>query len=159
MYAALDGREEAWVAPSAQKAAFNPRAAEERIAFQPVVVEKDSQPDADAVYPLTAIVGTQRYQLGSGIRTRASERIQAWEAAGQMEISPEDAAALGLEAGERLLVRSAFGAVRRPIRITSDVQQGQLFLPTGVDGNKAIQLFGPTPAGGWKSCAVNIEKA
>ena len=104
-------------------------------------------------------MGTRRYQLGSGTRTRASERIRAHKTAGRLEISSGDAAALGLKAGDAALVRSAYGQVTRPLRITSAVRQGLVFLPTGVDGNNAMQLFGLTPAGGWKSCAVNIEKA
>lgn len=157
MYAALNGRDEAWIEPAAQKAAFTTDGADGRISFCPVVSEQVTPPEKN--YPFTAIVGTQRYQLGSGTRTRASERIQDFESAGQIEISPVDATALDLNNGDCAVVRSSSGEVTRQIRITPDLSQRYIFVPTGANGNDAMNLFGLADAAGWKTCAVKIEKA
>jgi formate dehydrogenase alpha subunit len=157
MYAALDGRDEAWIEPAAQKAAFNKEGKNGRIPFCPVICGKATSTEEN--YPFTAIVGTRRYQLGSGTRTRASGRIQDFESAGRLEISPADAAALDLNNGDFAVVRSLSGEIKRQLRITSDLKQGHIFVPTGANGNDAMELFALSDETGWKSCAVQIEKA
>lgn len=157
MYAALNGHNEAWIKPAAQKAAFNIQGADERIAFCPVVSERVTPPDKN--YPFTAIVGTRRFQLGSGTRTRASERIQEFGSAGQLEISPADAAALDCNDGDSAVVRSPWGEIQRTLRISTDLRPGHIFVPTGANGNDAMDLFKLADETEWKSCAVQIEKA
>ena len=157
MYAALNGHTEAWIKPTAQKTAFNIQGADQRISFGPVFSEELTPPEKN--YPYTAIVGTRRYQLGSGTRTRASGRIQDFVSAGQLEISPADAAVLDLNEGNTAVVRSPWGEIRRQLRITSDLKQGHIFVPTGTNGNDAMELFELAGGTGWKSCAVQVEKA
>jgi formate dehydrogenase alpha subunit len=161
-YAALDGRDEAWIEATSAKALFKSKGAGRAISFYPVVSTTDKP--ADDAYPFTAIVGTQRYQLGSGTRTGASERIQAFESAGSLEIAPPDAAALELNDGDRIVVRSRFGTVIRPIRLEKGLSARCLFIPTGTNENDAMGLFSLSDltvpgAAGWKTCGVNIEKA
>jgi len=157
MYAALNGHHEAWIQPNAQKAAFHIQGDAERISFCPVVSARVTSPEKN--YPFTAIVGTRRYQLGSGTRTRASGRIQGLGSAGRLEISPADAAALDFSDGDSAVVRSPWGEIRRALRISSDLKQGNIFVPTGANGNDAMELFELADETEWKSCAVQIEKA
>lgn len=156
MYAHLDGRAVSWLTPPAADASPAADGKAARMAFRPVVITPPVPEEEN--YPFTAIVGTQRYHLGSGTRTRASERIAEFTAAGHIEISPADAAALALSAGDTVVVRSARGAVQRAVAITPGLPEGFLFVPGAVGGNDAMNLFALTDDGGWKRCAVSIEK-
>lgn len=161
-YASLNGSHEAWLEMTSTKSLFDPKGGDELISFYPVVSPED-QP-ADPEYPFTAIVGTQRYQLGSGTRTGASERIREFALAGDIEMSPRDAAEFDLASGNAVAVTSPHGTLTRTIQIKSGLNPGQIFIPTGVKSNEAMNLFSlsdlTTPkAAGWKTCAVKIEKA
>lgn len=162
MYASLNGRNQAWIEMTSAKALFNSKNAGELISFYPVVSTEDMP--ADPEYPFTAIVGTQRYQLGSGTRTASSERIQNFTAAGKIEMSPRDGADLKVEDDDTVIVSSHDGTVTRSIQLKSGLTPGQIFVPAGVNGNEAMNLFSLSEltipgAAGWKTCAVKIEKA
>ena len=132
------------------------------ISFYPVVSTEEEPADRD--YPLTAIVGSQRYHLGSGTRTQASDRIQGVECFGKLEISPQDGVRLDLENDDIITVRSRFGALKRKLRLKDTIPQGHIFVATGVNDNEAMGLFSlsdMTKPGspGWKTCQVKVEKA
>jgi formate dehydrogenase alpha subunit len=162
MYASLNGNNEAWLEMTSKKALFSSKGADELIPFYPVVSTEDKP--ADAEYPFTAIVGTQRYQLGSGTRTRASERIREFASAGKLEMSPRDAADLEVEKDDTVSISSANGTMTREVQIKPGLSPGHLFVPTGVNNNEAMNLFSLSDltipgAAGWKTCEVKIEKA
>jgi formate dehydrogenase alpha subunit len=162
LYASLNGRSQAWLELASDKALFNAKEADELISFYPVVSTEDQS--ADPAYPFTAIVGTQRYQLGSGTRTGASERIRAYASAAKIEMAPRDAADLAAENGDTVTVSSQYGSVTRAIQIEPGLSPGRIFVPTGAKNNEAMNLFGLSDltvpdAAGWKTCAVKIEKA
>ncbi len=162
MYASLDGRDHGWLAETGEKALFKSPGAEGLISFYPVVSTEDDPLDKD--YPYTAIQGSQRYHLGSGTRTQASERILAVALAGSLEISPRDGADLDITDDATVVVQSRFGEIRRKIRLQSSVPAGHIFVPAGFAGNDAMNLFGLSDlskpgSAGWKTCRVKIEKA
>jgi len=161
MYSALNGRDQGWIEPGSDKAVFKTTGAEGLIPFYPVVsIEEESETQE---YPFFAIVGSLRYQLGSGTRTRASDRIRGVEKAGRLEISASDSADLDLKDGDRVTVASASGSITRNIRIESGLAAGQVFVPTGFHGNDAMDLLALTDitrpgSPGWKTARVQITK-
>jgi anaerobic selenocysteine-containing dehydrogenase len=48
-----------------------------------------------------------------------------------LQINPEDAARVGVEAGDRAKVSSAAGTVMAPVEVTSDIMAGVVSLPHG----------------------------
>jgi formate dehydrogenase alpha subunit len=161
MYASLNGSNEAWLETTSEKALFNSKDTDKLISFYPVVSTEDKS--ADPEYPFTAIVGTQRYQLGSGTRTGASERIRAFASAAKIEMAPGDATDLAVENGDTVTVSSQYGMVKREIQIKPGLNPGQIFVPTGVKNNEAMDLFNLSDltlpnAAGWKTCEVKVEK-
>ena len=161
LYTSLNGRSQAWLETASDKALFNSKDAAELISFYPVVSTEDQS--ADPAYPFTAIVGTQRYQLGSGTRTGASERIRAFASAAKIEMAPRDAADLAVENDDTVTISSQYGTVTRKIQIKAGLNPGHLFVPTGAENNEAMNLFGLSDltlpgAAGWKTCEVKIEK-
>jgi len=162
MYGSLNGPDHGWIQTTSDKAAFKVRGAEGLISFYPLVSTEDSPVDPE--YPFTAIVGSQRYHLGSGTRTQASDRIRGFEFGGKLEISPQDGATLDLKDDDTLIVRSRFGVLERKIRLKTALPQGHIFVPTGFNDNEAMRLFSLSDmtkpgSAGWKTCGVKLEKA
>jgi len=162
MYASLNGHDRGWIQMTSDKALFKARGADGLISFYPVVSTGDDPVDND--YPFTAITGSLRYHLGSGTRTDASNRIQGFESAGKIEISPEDGASLDVKDDDTVIIRSRFGAVKREIRLVRGLRPSHVFVPAGFNDNEAMKLLGLSDitnpgSPGWKTCRVKIEKA
>jgi formate dehydrogenase alpha subunit len=161
-YSMLNSHGQGWITPTSQKALFDDQNADNLITFYPVVItDEDSE---DSSYPFTAIIGSLRYQLGSGTRTSASERILGFELYGAIDISPEDGAKLKVKDGDSVKVSSRFGSVQRAIRLNNEISPGDLFVPMAVNGNDAMNLIDLTDLAdpkspGWKSVRVKLEKA
>jgi predicted molibdopterin-dependent oxidoreductase YjgC len=110
--------------------------------FSPVV----SMPklEVNEAYPFTAILTTSRFHLGSGTRTGRSHRIQAYGLRGAIELSPKDGETLRLKPGDRIRIRSPWGALERESRMNTDLSPGLIVVPSGYCGNDAMNLIGLT---------------
>ena len=80
-----------------------------------------------------------------------------------VEIHPEDAATLGVGAGEKIRVTSRRGSIVTTARITDRVVKGSIFAPFHFTEARANMLTNPaldpsckTPE--YKVCAVKMEK-
>jgi predicted molibdopterin-dependent oxidoreductase YjgC len=161
-YAELNGSETAWVKPTSPMAVFGASDAHEMVSFSAVVSTADEPDDSD--FPMTAILGSLRYHLGSGTRTSASERIQDFENVGNAIISAADAKELKLTDGDTVKIETRWGGVERKIDCRHRIAAGQLFVPLAVNANDAMNLLdlndlAEPDARGWKTCAVKISKA
>ena len=161
MYASLNGQNQDWIKPINGKALFKDPGAEGLISFYPVVSTEDEPADND--FPFTAIIGSLRFHLGSGTRTQASDRIQEFDLAGQLEVSPPVGASLDLKDDDTVVVTSKFGSVTRGIRIEKGLGANHIFVPTGFNGNEAMNLLALSDitkpgSPGWKTARVKIKK-
>ena len=80
-----------------------------------------------------------------------------------IEINPEDAAALGVEAGEKLKVTSRRGEVSGDAKITDRVPAGTVFLPfhfseTSANILTSARIDPDSKTPGFKVSAVKLEK-
>jgi formate dehydrogenase alpha subunit len=162
MYASLNGQDHGWIEAASEKTLFKATGADGLISFYPVVSTEDDPDDKN--YPFTGIIGSLRYQLGSGTRTHSSERIRGFDLAGQLEISLPDSANLEVENNDTVIVTSKSGSLTRKIRIEKSLEAGQIFVPTGFNRNDAMNLLALSDitkpgSPGWKTCRVKIEKA
>jgi len=149
MYASLNGQDHGWIETTTDKL----------ISFYPVVSTEDDPDDKN--YPYTAIIGSLRYQLGSGTRTHASDRIRGFDLAGQLEISLQDSARLNAKNDDTVIVTSRSGSVTRKIRIEKSLGAGQIFVPTGFNGNDAMNLLALSDitkpgSPGWKTVRAKL---
>jgi anaerobic selenocysteine-containing dehydrogenase len=117
----------------------------------------------DKAYPFTAILGSLRYHLGSGTRTRLSGRIKDFGLKGEVEISSEDGTRLNLKVGDKVKISSPDGSIERDITLKKDLRPGLIFIPMAINNNDARQLMGLTRLGeadspGWNGCHVKIER-
>jgi len=161
-YQSLNGQNQGWLKPTGDKAIFNTAGSKDLISFYPVVSTEDDGDDRN--FPFTAIIGSLRYQLGSGTRTGASDRVNGFDLAGQLEISPPDSTDLKIDNGDTVMLTSASGSITRSVRIDKSLSAGQLFVPTGYNKNDAMNLLplsDITKAGspGWKTTRVKVKKA
>ena len=162
MYGSLKDPDNTWIILTSEKTLFKGQGAKGLVPFYPVVSTVDEPTDND--YPLTAIVGSLNYHLGSGTRTHASDRIQGFEMKGKIEVSPEAAANLEVNDDDLIVVHSINGTVKREIRLKKGLHASHIFIPTGFNDNDAMQLFGLSDmtnpdSSGWKTCRVRMEKA
>ncbi len=102
-------------------------------------------------------------QYHTGSMTRRVEQIEQKSGSPYIELSPADAKLLGVAQGETVEVASRRGSVMLPVRITSVVDSGIVFIPmhyreaaANLLTNAALDRTARTPE--FKVCAVKIRK-
>jgi formate dehydrogenase alpha subunit len=163
MYRDLPDYGQGWITEThPQAVAADTAAAAGSISFSAMASTDEQPPDKD--YPFTAILGTLRFHLGSGTRSTRSQRMIRYGLKGEIEILPEDGAALGLQNGDMVVVASPYGSIKREIRMEEGVGRGQIYIPLAVNGNDAMHLIGladlaAPDSSGLKMCRVSLAKA
>ena len=129
--------------------------------FSPV----ESAPPLDALddeYPIRLTTGRRLDSFNTGVQSgRYATPIRRRES---INVSPEDAEALGLAEGERVLVSSRRGSVEAPVHVDSTLRLGLAFMtlhfPEEVQTN-ILTLDAWDPKSGtaeFKATAIRIEK-
>ncbi len=118
---------------------------------------------ADEQYPLVLITGRIREHYNNGSMTRRSHGIAQIVPAERVEISLEDAEALGIQDRNWVTVSSRRGAVKVRAKVTTRSQPGSVFMTfhhqdalTNVLTSEHRDPISGTPE--YKSCAVRIDK-
>jgi len=118
---------------------------------------------ADEQFPLVLITGRIREHYNNGSMTRRSHGIAQIVPAERVEISPEDAVALGIQDRNWVTVSSRRGAVKVRAKVTNRSQQGNVFMTfhhqdalTNVLTSEHRDPISGTPE--YKSCAVRIDR-
>jgi formate dehydrogenase major subunit len=113
-------------------------------------------------YPLRLTTGRRLDSYNTGVQTGGyTSPLRRPEA---IELSPEDAAALGVEEGERVLISSRRGSVEAPVYIDDGLRPGLVFMtlhfPDEVETNK-LTIEATDPKSGtaeFKATAVRVDK-
>ena len=118
----------------------------------------------DASFPFMLNTGRQMYHWHTGTMTRRSHALDAREPTPIVELSPADAAELGVGEGDAVVVRSRRGQVRISVRLSDRVARRQVFIPMHYREAAANLLTNPAldPYAGipeFKVCAVHVERA
>jgi len=130
--------------------------------FLPVAYRPSAElPDEE--YPLILSTDRSLYHYHVGSMTRRVKGLTILKGEDMVDISPEDAAALGIQEGEMVRVVSRRGAVAIRARVTSDCPSGFVSMtfhfsetPTNVLTNPALDPISKTPE--FKVSAVRVEK-
>ncbi len=128
------------------------------------VVEPSPQVDPlDADFPLRLTTGRRLDSYNTGVQTRAFR--SPTRRGESVDLSPEDAARLGVSDGTKVRVVSRRGAVVAPARVDEGLRAGLVFMtfhfPDEVDTNR-LTIDATDPASGtaeFKAAAVRVEKA
>ena len=130
--------------------------------FSPV----EYSPPADVAtdgYPYTLLIGSSRYHFGSGSRSSHSVRLRRYCPEITLEISREDAKALGINDGDSIRVISPHGELQTKATLNGTLLKGMLFMPVVFPSGPIYELFNTiifpqAKAPALKSCAVRLER-
>jgi predicted molibdopterin-dependent oxidoreductase YjgC len=123
----------------------------------------DPAEQTDAEYPLILSTGRVLYHYHSGTMTRRSGPLAWREPRGYVEINAHDAAAIDLQDGYAVVIRSRRGTVRTKAKISERVPPGTIFLAfhwREAPANMLTHDFGLDPVAKipeYKIAAVRIE--
>ncbi len=120
------------------------------------------QPDEE--YPLWLTTGRAHVHYHTGTMTRNSPSLHSQMPEGYVELHPDDAAAIGVTAGQEVKVSSRRGEITAKVMVTDRVKPGLVFAPfhfieasANVLTNPALDPLCKIPE--YKVCAVKVEKA
>jgi formate dehydrogenase major subunit len=127
-----------------------------------VVIDEPPVDPLDEEFPLRLTTGRRLDSYNTGVQTGGyTSPLRRPEA---VELSPEDAAALGVEGGERVMITSRRGSVEAPVFIDDGLRPGLVFMtlhfPDEVETNK-LTIEATDPKSGtaeFKATAVRIDK-
>lgn len=124
------------------------------------IIPANERPDAD--FPFVLITGRQLEHWHTGSMTRRAAVLDAIEPMVTASMNGGDIAALGLQAGDVVTVRSRRGAVSLHLRRDDGTPTGAVFIPfayheaaANLMTNAALDPFGKIPE--FKYCAVAIQ--
>ncbi|WP_435102871.1 formate dehydrogenase subunit alpha [Arhodomonas sp. AD133] len=115
----------------------------------------------DKGYPLVLNTGRVLEHWHTGVMTRRSRALDTLSPDPFVEVHPDDAAHFGVTDGELARVTSRRGEVRLPVRVTTDVAVGTVFIPMHYREAAANALTDPSldpyaKIPGFKMCAVRV---
>ena len=116
---------------------------------------------ADDEFPLILVTGRRLEHYNAGTMTRRTGNLELMSS-DWLEVHPEDAAALGVEDGQEVAVRSRRGMIRLPARVTERIEQGHVFTAFHFPEVRTNLLIGPsadvnTSCPEYKVVAVSVE--
>lgn len=121
----------------------------------------DELPDDE--YPLILVTGRILEHWHTGVMTRRSRALSTIEPEAFASLHPNDAEALGIEAGDWIEVRSRRGKIRLELRVETSTQPGSVFIPfhyreaaANILTTDKLDPDGKIPE--FKFCAVSVEK-
>jgi formate dehydrogenase major subunit len=117
----------------------------------------------DDEYPLVLNTGRLLEHWHTGTMTRRAAVLDALQPGPFVEVHPEDMKRLSIGEGNQVTVRSRRGAIRLPVRASTAVMPGSVFIPfhfreaaANVLTIDELDPFGKIPE--FKFCAVRIER-
>jgi assimilatory nitrate reductase catalytic subunit len=135
-----------------------------RARFLPVE-HRPAAEEVDADFPLYLTTGRVLAQYQSGAQTRRIESLRRSAPSAFVEIHPDLAARLGIEAGDEVVVTSRRGEMRAPARLTETIRPDTVFAPFHWGGaaransltSDALDPTSRMPE--FKVCAVKVQAA
>jgi formate dehydrogenase major subunit len=117
----------------------------------------------DDEFPMVLNTGRVLEHWHTGTMTRRSHALDALQPGPFAEVHPDDLTRHGMADGQEVTVRSRRGQIRIPVRSSTKVQPGSVFIPfhfreaaANVLTSDAIDPYGKIPE--FKFCAVRLEK-
>jgi formate dehydrogenase major subunit len=118
-------------------------------------------PDND--FPFLLNTGRQMYHWHTGTMTRRSTALDSREPTPTVELSPADAAELGVRDGDEVIVTSRRSQLRISVRLSPRVARRQIFIPmhyreaaVNLLTNPALDPYAGIPE--FKVCAVRVDR-
>jgi len=118
----------------------------------------------DAEYPFTLTTGRVRPHFHTGTMTRRTAILDREAPEPFLDINPEDALALRVRNGDKIIIESKRGSLKLAVNITSDVPKGVVFSTFHFKEKNIneLTLCAVDPVAGipeYKNCAVSIRRS
>jgi formate dehydrogenase alpha subunit len=117
----------------------------------------------DNEYPFILTTGRVLYHWHGGNMSRHSQGLKEIYPEGLVEIHPQEAASIGCEDGDRVMVESRRGRITGKVKVTRKTSPGIIFMTfhfpeilTNVLTNDALDPIAKIPE--YKVCAVRVKK-
>lgn len=117
----------------------------------------------DEEYPFILSTGRILYHYNAASMTMRSAGLRRISGEGFIEMNEKDAERLGIENGEKIIVRSRRGAIEVPARVGTKVSEGETWMPFHFPDapvnritNSVFDEYARIPE--YKVCAVTLEK-
>jgi formate dehydrogenase alpha subunit len=114
-------------------------------------------------YPFVLLTGSVFPHIGTGTRSLEAPRLKQFSTSGFVEVNSDDAKRLALKNSDKVKISSQAGEITAPVRISNDIPQGILFMPSTFPEIPVNELFeitldlqSKTPTS--KACYVKIER-
>ena len=98
-----------------------------------------SRPTAE--FPFRLVTGRLMAQYNTGTMSRRIDQLNRIAPSGYIELNREDAAQLNVRTGDRVRVTSRLGTVVSPVRISTNLRRGVVFVPNHFDDTLVNQLI------------------
>jgi formate dehydrogenase major subunit len=117
----------------------------------------------DSEYPFVLSTGRRLYHYHTRTQTGRCDGLNELLGEETVDMSPEDALAMGIADGEKVRVASRRGQVEVKARVTGEIPQGLLWMAFHFRENCANWLTNPafdpvSQTAEYKACAVKVEK-
>ncbi|MFC1947901.1 formate dehydrogenase subunit alpha [Chloroflexota bacterium] len=117
-----------------------------------------SEEGKDDQYPLVLITGSTLHGFGSGSRSGRASRLRTFTPRAWINISDGDSNRYKVNAGDNVRIISPAGEISAIVRISDDLDEGMLFMPSSFSDAPVNVLFSSDNANSLKTCSVRLER-
>lgn len=117
-----------------------------------------SKTEKDERYPLVLVTGSTLHGFGSGSRSSRASRLRAFTPHAWININNGDSNRYKLNAGDNVRIVSPDGEITAIVRISDDLDDGMLFMPSSFPDSPVNALFGFDTNNSLKTCSVRLER-
>ncbi len=112
----------------------------------------------DDQYPFVLVTGSILHGFGCGSRSSKASKLKSFHPRAWVNISSGDSKRYKLNQGDQVRITSPAGEISASIRISEDLEEGMLFMPSSFPDAPVNTLFGSDTTKSLKTCPVNLER-
>jgi formate dehydrogenase alpha subunit len=117
-----------------------------------------SEETKDDNYPLVLATGSTLHGFGGGSRSSRASRLKSFTPQAWININEDDSNRYKVNAGDNVRIISSAGEITAIVRISGDLDEGMLFMPSSFPDAPVNVLFGSDTSNSLKTCFVRLER-
>lgn len=114
--------------------------------------------DKTEQYPLGLVTGSALHLFGGGARSSRALRLKSFTPRAWINISNRDSNKYKLNPGDNVKIISPVGEITAVVRVSGDLDEGVLFMPSSFRDAPVNALFRSNTANSVKTCSVRLER-
>ncbi|UCC17142.1 MAG: formate dehydrogenase subunit alpha, partial [Dehalococcoidales bacterium] len=117
-----------------------------------------TEESTDDQYPFILVTGATLHGFGGGSRSGRASRLKSFTPQAWINISNGDSNLHKISAGDNVRIISPAGEITAMVRVSSDLEEGMLFMPSSFTNAPVNALFGFNTNNSLKTCPVRLER-